>query len=96
MLEVYTVLTLIDMESRITLTEYEKTQVYFRALSEREIDAYINTGEPMDKAGAYGIQGFGALLVEKINGCYFNVVGLPLVRLNNMLNKLGIYLLGEE
>lgn len=64
---------------------YEETKVRFRALSEREILQYVRTGEPMDKAGAYGIQGIGSLLVEKIDGDYFNVVGLPVCRLARML-----------
>ncbi len=58
----------------------ESTRVKFRELSESEIKAYIATGEPMDKAGAYGIQGFGCVLVEKVEGCYFNVMGLPISR----------------
>lgn len=64
---------------------YEETKVRFRALSEHEILQYVRTGEPMDKAGAYGIQGIGSLLVEKIDGDYFNVVGLPVCRLARML-----------
>ncbi len=71
----------------------ECTNVTFRKLSGREIDAYIATGEPMDKAGAYGIQGLGSLFVEGIEGDYFNVVGLPLCRLGKMLKDLGIKLL---
>ncbi len=66
------------------------TQVTFRSLTDELIDAYVATGEPMDKAGAYGIQGKGSLLVEKIDGCYFNVVGLPLVRLAEMLEVAGV------
>ena len=65
------------------------TEVYFRDLSEAEINAYVLTGEPLDKAGAYGIQGKGALLVERINGCYNNVVGLPLTMLDTMFKELG-------
>ncbi len=61
------------------------TKVRFRSLSEEEIRAYINTGEPFDKAGGYGIQGQGALLVEGIEGCYYNVVGLPVAKLFVML-----------
>ena len=61
------------------------TEVSFRELSEREIGEYVATGEPMDKAGAYGIQGRGALLVRQVHGCYFNVVGLPLARVGEML-----------
>lgn len=60
------------------ITFSETTEVHFRELSDQEMDAYINTGEPMDKAGAYGIQGFGALLVDYIHGDYNNVVGFPL------------------
>jgi len=63
------------------------TRVTFRNLTEEEILAYINTGEPFDKAGGYGIQGQGALLVEGIQGCYYNVVGLPLARFFTMLNE---------
>lgn len=67
------------------------TQVFMRPYSTQEINAYVNSGEPMGKAGAYAIQGMGALLVEKINGSYSNVVGLPLaqffVSLNNFLNQ---------
>ena len=65
------------------------TEVYFRDLSEAEINAYVLTGETLDKAGAYGIQGKGALLVERINGCYNNVVGLPLTMLDTMFKELG-------
>ena len=72
------------------LADVETTRVSFRALSETEIDAYIGTGEGKDKAGAYGIQGRGALLVSSIEGCYFNVVGLPLHRLSLILGELGI------
>lgn len=65
------------------------TEVTFRSLSNAEINAYVATGEPLDKAGAYGIQGRGAILVERINGCYNNVVGLPLAMLYSMLKKIG-------
>ena len=70
--------------------EVVRTKVFFRALTEAEIEAYAATGEPLDKAGAYGIQGRGAVLVEKIEGCYNNVVGLPLARLNEILADLGV------
>ncbi len=72
---------------------HEVTAVRFRALEEREIAAYIATGEPMDKAGAYGIQGRGALLIEGIEGDYCSVVGLPVCRLGRMLAQLGVWVL---
>lgn len=64
-----------------------ETRVKFFNLSDEEIEGYISTGEPMDKAGAYGIQGFGSLLVEGIDGDYFNVVGLPISKLNRVLKE---------
>lgn len=72
------------------LAEVCETEVIFRTLTAAEIADYVATGEPLDKAGAYGIQGRGAVFVEKINGCYNNVVGLPLTRLHLMLAKLGV------
>ena len=75
------------------ITESETTQVYFRSAAKEEPLAYIATGEPMDKAGAYGIQGKGALLVEKLDGDFFNVMGLPLLRLSRMLAHFGVKLL---
>ena len=71
----------------------EETQVFFRPLCEAEITAYIRTGEPMDKAGAYGIQGYGALFVEKLIGDYYNVMGLPLCALGQLLREAGIPIL---
>ncbi len=75
------------------LTADECTRVRFRTLSEEEIAAYVATGEPLDKAGAYGYQGLASLFVESIDGDYFNVVGLPLCRLGMMLRELGVELL---
>ena len=72
------------------LAEVCETKVVFRDLSDEEIKSYVATGEPLDKAGAYGIQGKGAVLVEKIDGCYNNVVGLPLTRMQLILAKLGV------
>lgn len=71
-------------------TESESTKVYFRPASEAELKGYIRTGEPMDKAGAYGVQGLGSLLVERLDGDFFNVMGLPVLRLSRMLSKFGI------
>ena len=77
----------------VVLTADECTRVRFRTLSEEEIAAYVATGEPLDKAGAYGYQGLASLFVESIDGDYFNVVGLPLCRLGMMLRELGVELL---
>lgn len=86
--QVYTGVTLLQDGRR--LTGHEVTAVTFRPLSPGEIAAYVSTGEPMDKAGAYGIQGLGALLVERLEGDYFNVMGLPLCRLGEMLAQFGV------
>jgi septum formation protein len=74
----------------------EEVRVKFRRLRDDEIDSYIATGEPMDKAGAYGIQGYGATIVERIEGDYFAVMGLPLVRLVGLMRDVGVrYRFGE-
>lgn len=91
--EVITGITVVDTIDNKIFSDYEKTRVKMRPLSDDMINAYIKTGEPMDKAGAYGIQKMGSLLVERIEGCYFNVVGLPLVRLSFMLENFGLKLL---
>ncbi len=89
--EVYTGVVLLDREGE--LAEAECSTVVFRKLSEEEIRRYIASGEPMDKAGAYGAQGKGALFVEKIDGDFFNVMGLPLCRLGQMLIRKGVSIL---
>ena len=86
--QVYTGLTVLRGEEQYTVSE--ETTVTFRELSAEEIDRYVATGEPMDKAGAYGIQGYGALLVEGIQGDYYNVMGLPVCRLGLLLRRLGV------
>jgi len=87
---VYTALTVIyrsqqRVRRRITIS---KTEVKFKNLTEREIDWYISTGEPLDKAGAYGIQGYGAIFIEKLKGDYFTVMGLPVKELYKSLKTL--------
>jgi septum formation protein len=87
----HTVITAVAVARGIELKSgVEEVHVKFRKLTEDEIDAYIATGEPMDKAGAYGIQGFGATIVERIEGDYFAVMGLPIVRLVRLLGELGV------
>lgn len=88
---VFTGVTLVRGEER--LSGAEMTRVFFRDMTDAEIRAYIATGEPMDKAGAYGYQGVAGLFVERIDGDYFNVVGLPLCRLGRMLDSMGVALL---
>lgn len=88
---VYTGLTVLQRERVVTV--HEETAVLFRDVSPDEIRSYIATGEPMDKAGAYGIQGVGALLVSGIRGDYCNVMGLPVFRLGRILREFGVDLL---
>jgi septum formation protein len=88
--EVVTGLAVMDAATRRSSARTSVTKVWFRDLSEREINAYVATGEPLDKAGAYGIQERGALMVERIEGCYSNVVGLPLSLLGEILREFDI------
>ena len=88
---VFTGVTVIRGEE--SLSHAERTEVFFRTLSDEEIDRYIATGEPMDKAGAYGAQGWASLFVERLEGDFFNVMGLPLCALGQLLKQLGVNLL---
>lgn len=86
--QVMTAIAIIDSGTGKTVTSYKITEVTFRSLSSSEISAYVATGSPMDKAGAYGVQDdFGAVFVSRINGCYYNVVGLPLEELYKKLKE---------
>lgn len=87
---VITGLAVVDEATGKTMTRAAVTKVWFRSLATQEIASYVTTREPLDKAGAYGIQGRGALLVDRIDGCYFNVVGLPLSLLGELLSAFGI------
>ncbi len=94
---VYTGYCVVSCKDGSAVAKYEKTDVTFRALSEKEIDAYIKTREPMDKAGAYGIQEKGSMFIEKIDGDYFNVVGLPVCALTKLLGEeFGINVLVKD
>lgn len=94
---VHTVITAVAVaRGRKLRSAIEEVLVKFRRLRKDEIDAYIATGEPMDKAGAYGIQGFGATMVERVEGDYFAVMGLPLARLVGLMRDVGVtYRFGE-
>lgn len=93
--QVYTGVCVIDAHSGETTEkcDFACTDVKFRELSEEMIERYVASGEPMDKAGAYAIQGLGSILVEGISGCFFNVVGLPVHKLSLMLEELGLEML---
>ena len=80
-------------QGETVLTRCQSTDVYFRTAAQAELLAYIRSGEPMDKAGAYGVQGQGALLVDRIDGDFFNVMGLPVMLLSQMLREFGVNLL---
>ena len=89
--EVITGFAIYDRDRNVTIGEAVKTKVFFKPLSDREIQAYIATGCPFDKAGAYAIQGGAAYMIRKIEGSYSNVVGLPLCEVIEALQKMGAY-----
>ncbi|MFV1977495.1 MAG: nucleoside triphosphate pyrophosphatase, partial [Candidatus Scalindua sp.] len=90
---VITGFTIIDTDDNKKLSGSVETKVYFKKLTIKEIESYIKSKEPLDKAGAYAIQGLGAVIVKRIEGDYFNVMGLPLSTLMETLKKFGIYVL---
>lgn len=87
---VITGLCVMDMTDNKIVKHAEKTEVFFRDLTDDQINRYIDTREPFDKAGSYGIQGLGSVFVKKIDGCYFNVVGLPVYKLYDILRGMGV------
>jgi len=87
---VYTGVAVIDIDHRKTFTAHERTKVFMRPLSDAQIMNYFKKVSPLDKAGSFDIQGLGALFIDRIEGCYYNVVGLPLARLAVLLEKVGI------
>jgi nucleoside triphosphate pyrophosphatase len=89
--EVVTGIALVNAATGAKITASETTRVRMRALTRAQVEAYVATGEPMDKAGGYGIQGRASLFVESVEGCYFNVVGLPMARLAVMLGEMGAH-----
>jgi septum formation protein len=86
-------LVALDADSMHHDSRVVETEVHFRALAEAEIEAYVSTGEPLDKAGAYGLQDLGAVFVERVDGDPYNVIGLPLVALNEVLQGFGACIL---
>ena len=90
---VYSGLAIIDAQSGRKETGWEKTRVFMNRISDSEIDRYHKLVSPLDKAGGFDIEGKGALFIPRIEGCYFNVVGLPLAKLAEMLKKFGVYAL---
>lgn len=90
--EVITGIAVVEASTGRKTVDCVRTKVKFRRLMEREISSYVASGEPLDKAGAYGIQGRAGVFVEKIEGCYYNVVGLPLARLAEILKDYGVLL----
>ncbi|MDK2830349.1 MAG: nucleoside triphosphate pyrophosphatase [Methanolobus sp.] len=92
-IQVISGITVMDVASGSAVTEHESTDIWMRQISDSLISKYISTGETEGKAGAFAIQGKGAILVQRIEGDFFNVVGLPLYRLSKMLDKFGINVL---
>jgi septum formation protein len=88
---VITGFSIIDTNSGKTISRSTGTTVYMKELTPREIDAYVKSQEPIGKAGAYAIQGIGAVIIDRIEGDYFNVVGLPLATLTEALKEFGVY-----
>lgn len=88
--EVITAFSIININKNVVYSDFEVTKVFFKDLSDEEINWYIDTKEPMDKAGAYGIQGKGALFVEKIEGDFFSVMGFPIGKFVRFLSKNGV------
>lgn len=88
--EVYSGITIINTMTKEVVSDFSCTSVEFSELSKEEILRYVESDEPFDKAGAYGIQGKAGVFVKEIHGCYYNVVGLPLNKLRGMLKKMGV------
>ncbi len=84
---VITAVSIINTKDNFVVTDHQITEVKFRYLTDEEINNYVNSGEPMDKAGSYGIQGLGVMIVESIKGCYTNVVGMPIPLLTKILSE---------
>lgn len=95
-IRVITGLTVLNLNTGKEISEFESTFVWITKMNGEQISAYVRTGEPLDKAGAFAAQGKGAVLVERIEGDFFNVVGLPLFRLGKILEKFGVSVFDEH
>ena len=87
---VYSGLAVIDIDNHKILTSYEKTKIYMLPLTDDQIRDYFRMVSPLDKAGSFDIQGLGSIFIDRIEGCFYNVVGLPLAKLAAILHKLGV------
>ncbi len=90
--EVYTGVAIVNKQKNINITFTELTKVYFKNISDQEINWYVETKEPLDKAGSYGIQGKGSILIEKIEGDFYNVMGFPISKFYEEMKKIGFKL----
>jgi septum formation protein len=93
--EVITGLSLVDLDARRTHSGFGRSRVHFRRLTADEIRWYLRTGEYADKAGAYAVQGYAALFIDRIEGCYFNIVGFPVATFERLCRRLGYDLIGQ-
>jgi septum formation protein len=93
--EVISGICLIDCELNRRRSGYSRSRVHFRRLSSEDIEWYLETGEHRDKAGAYGVQGYASLFIDRIEGCYFNIVGFPITAFQRLCGQLGIDLVSE-
>jgi len=87
---VYTGIAVVDIDRRKTYTDYEKTRVYMYPLTDKQIKSYFKKISPFDKAGSFDVQGPGSIFIDRIDGCFYNVVGLPLAKLAKLLKLTGI------
>lgn len=90
---VYTGVAVIDVETGREVVDYEKTKIYMNSLSDVEIDRYHAKISPLDKAGGFDIEGWGSIFIRRIEGCYWNVIGLPIAKLAKMLKKVDVTVL---